>query len=350
MVTELSVILISKNQEWNITRLIESVMQGTASLSSIEIVLVDSGSTDETIQTASHYPVRILVLQSDQYLTPAAGRYVGYKYSRGKLVLFLDGDMELCQGWLEKALQVIQDRSDVAVVTGHVVEVPETGGACDKPPWRKSEIDGGVEVSFAGGAALYRRSVLQQVGIFNPYLYSDEEPELCIRVRHAGYKVVRLEYPLVYHYSNPIGTLSTLVRRWRRNLYLGAGQNIRYHLGDEFLWAYLKERGYALIPGLTLGVGLISFFWSWITHQWQWFSLWLLLLGVTIGGDAYRKQSLYRTIISLTERMFIVEGTIRGFLLKPLDPKGYLSQSTVTELARKHPSETPHREAHYHLP
>lgn len=331
--TELAVVLIGKNQAWNIARLIESVLQGTTCVSSREVVLVDSASTDETVEVASRYPVTILRLRSDQPLTPAAGRYIGSKHTTGDLVLFLDGDMELCQGWLERALQIIQDRPKVAVVTGQVIDLPKTGGPDDKPPLAKTGADATIEVLYSGGAAMYRRSVLEQVGTFNPYLYSDEEPELCIRIRHAGYGIVRLQYPIAYHYSDSRDALSTFVRRWRRKLYLGAGQNIRYHLGGEILWPYLKERGYGLLPGLGLTAGLSSFLWSVRSGQRRWFCLWLLLLLGIIAGDAYRKHSLYRTIASLLERLFIIDGTVRGFLLKPLDPGTYPDKPDVIKRA-----------------
>ena len=80
---ELSVVLISKNQAWNISRLIESVLQATSSFLSSEIILVDSNSTDETVEFASRYPISIVRLRPGQRLSPAAGRYIGYQRPRG---------------------------------------------------------------------------------------------------------------------------------------------------------------------------------------------------------------------------------------------------------------------------
>lgn len=321
--TDLAVVLISKNQAWNISRLVESVLRETACVSSREIVLVDSASTDETIELARHYPIGILRLRPDQRLTPAAGRYVGYKNTTGSLVLFLDGDMELCSGWLEKALQIIQSRLDVGVVTGQLVDLPKAAGPDQKQPLTQAGMDVATESSFCCGAAIYRRSVLRQVGTFNPYLYSEEEPELCLRIRHAGYRVLLLGCPVAYHYSDPSGALSTLVGRWRRNLYLGFGQVIRYHFGSERLWLYLKERGYGCLPGLGLGAGLASFLWSLNSHKWIWFGLWIFLLSSVIAWDAYRKRSLYRAIFSVLHRLIIVDGMLRGFVLTPADPDSY---------------------------
>ncbi|PYT38783.1 MAG: hypothetical protein DMG45_22345, partial [Acidobacteria bacterium] len=234
--TELSIVLITKNQAWNIPRLIGSVLQATSLFPSREIVLVDSNSTDETVKFASRYPINVVRLRPGQRLSPAAGRYIGYKRTRGEFVLFLDGDMELLQGWLGQALQVMREISKAGVMlSSRVIELPPSGASV--PPSPAPITHGAIpkevsRVSFVvGGAALYRRSVLEQVGTFNPFLYSDEEPELYLRIRHAGYRVLQLDFPIVRHYSQPQETPSALLGRRKRNFLLGVGQCIRYHMG-----------------------------------------------------------------------------------------------------------------------
>ena len=320
---ELSVILISKNQAWNIRRLIESVIHHTTAVFSREITLVDSASTDETTAYASEYAINVLQLHTDQHLSPAAGRYVGYKHTTGDLILFLDGDMELHPEWLRHALHILRTQPEVAVITGVTVDISPTETAGSVAHVTASPDATTTDVPYVAGAALYRRQALDQVGCFNPYLYSDEEPELCIRIRQAGNRIVQLHMPIAYHYSTPSEALSTLVNRWRRNLYLGAGQSLRYHLGRKTFWPYLWERGYGLIPGLGLLVGAASVVWSVARQHWHWFGLWFLLFVGVLVIDIYRKQSVSLTVASLLKRLLIVDGTVRGFFLKPLDPQSY---------------------------
>jgi glycosyltransferase involved in cell wall biosynthesis len=322
--TELSVVLISKNQEWNIDRLIESVMRETPQVSSSEIALVDSASKDRTTEIAANYPITVLKLYPDQRLTAAAGRYVGYKQTKGDLVLFLDGDMELCQGWLAQALSVMHTMSEVAVVCGQVIDRPITF-QMPIEEYLKSLDTGAaaVYVQQGGGAALFRRSVLEQVGSFNPYLYSDEEPELCLRIRHAGYRILRLPRPIAIHYTAPAEDLSTFLCKRRGNLWFGYGQNIRYFFGSPLLWPYIQERGWVVAPALTLGIGILALAVSGLTGQWVWFALWVALLIMLTIAIAIRKRSLKRALLTLLRRLFILDGTLRGLLLKPYDPAGY---------------------------
>ena len=333
---ELSIVIITKNQAWNVCRLIESALQESGAVASHEIVLVDSASTDDTVALACRYPIGVLRLEPDQHLCAAAGRYVGCMHASGRYVLFLDGDMELCRGWLDRALRLFHAHPDVAAVTGNVVDLPreatDHAHRCGEGNTAVAE-----EVRFGGGATMYRHAVLKEVGTFNPYIYSDEEPELCVRIRHAGYRVMKLQSPIAYHYTQPQNALSTVLARWRRNLYLGAGQSIRYHLGDGLLRTYLRERGYGLVPGLAVVVILITFAWS--VWSGQRFGLWFLaLIGVfTVVGNAMRKRSLHQTAVSLLQRLAILDGTIRGFLMKPRAPDEYpVRYNAVKEAPQVH--------------
>ena len=334
-VNELSVVLISKNQAWNMARLVESVLHETAQLgetiASCEIILVDSASTDATIDIARRYPIRILRLRPDQHLGPAAGRYVGYSHTRGCLTLFMDGDTELYPGWLAKGISALNLHPDVAAVTGARIELLTTCRPEDKPPLVDVPVGQASELRQTGGIALYRRSVLEQVGCFNPYLCSDEEPDLCIRIRRAGYRLLRLEHPIFYEYTDPKATPSTKIARWKRNLYLGGGQNLRYHLGRNTFWQVLRERGFGLAPLAWLALGIGSLLPWVLTGQVRWPIAWLALSASIILFDGLRKRSFYRTWTSLVERMLIAEGTVRGFLRRPHPPESYPGRHDVIQ-------------------
>jgi glycosyltransferase involved in cell wall biosynthesis len=322
--SELSVVLISKDQEWNIARLIESVLSETASIPATEIVLVDSASRDRTTEIAARYPVSVLKLRADQRLSAAAGRYVGYQHTTGDLVLFLDGDMELCAGWLTQALAVMRNTPDAAVVCGQVIDLPKSAQAPATRIPECSEPDTAVlEVRQGGGASLYRRTVLEQVGTFNPYLYSDEEPSLCLRIRHAGYRVLRLQRPIVFHYTDPAENLATFQAKRRGNIWLGYGQNIRYFLGTPLLVPYLKERGWAIAPAVVLGIGFLAAVCWVLTGQWGWLASWGAAVMMLTVGITIRKRSLKRALLILLRRLLILDGTVRGFFLKPSEPSGY---------------------------
>jgi len=327
---DLAIVLITKNQAWNIGRLIESLLRATARVASKQIWLVDSASTDQTVELAKTYPVNILRLRPETVLTPAAGRYIGYKRSRGRYTLFVDGDMELYPGWLERALRVMEEDSTVAVVTGNVIDLPMPAAGF-RDTFRAIGTDEAIEVPRCGGAALYRRAALELVGAFNPYLRSEEEAELCLRIRHAGYRIIQLQHPLVNHYTEPNETLPGVVSRRRRGFYVGAGQVLRYHFGTKLWWPFVRARGFAFAPAFSLMAGILSLVRSAATSQWSWFGYWCLMLVMVVVGDAMRKRSFYRTIVSLVKRLFTIEGTVIGLVMKALAPGSYPATPDVVQ-------------------
>jgi glycosyltransferase involved in cell wall biosynthesis len=317
----LDVVIITKNQAWNVRRLIGSVLAHTAVVPCGDVILVDSASTDETVELASEFPIRIVRLTRQQRLTAAAGRQAGLRQTSGDLVLFLDGDMELRPGWVRAALAVLEEKPDVAAVSGQVIDQPKSGkDYCGRA--ESCQLHGVVydEVSHGGGAAVYRREVLDAVGSFNPFLYSDEEPELCLRIREAGHRIVQLRMPIADHYSDPTSAITTLFGRRRRNLYLGPGQALRLHLKSRLFMPYAKERGYGLIPaaGIAAGAGFAAV--AILGRDPRWMIGWVAAVGAIVGLDAIRRRSLHRAVFGLFQRLLYAEGTLRGFLMRPNDP------------------------------
>jgi GT2 family glycosyltransferase len=263
-------------------------------------------------------------LHPDQRLTAAAGRYTGYKHSTGDYVLFLDGDHELVPGWLPEALAIFRREPTIGGIAGQIVDVPKaTPGANRHSAQQPTAPITITHAKHGGPAVVYRRSVFEKVGTFNPYIYSDEEPELCIRIRQAGYTVSYINRQAVFHYTDPGDEIMTLYRRYRRNLYLGSGQSIRYHLHTGMLWPYVKERGHGIIPGLAILAGIGALLTSALTRQIIWFALWSLMVLLVLVLFTIRNRSFYKTFHSLFKRMLHLGGTVKGFMLEPLPPDSY---------------------------
>lgn len=309
----LGVVVITKDQSWNVERLLRSV---AAEAPGAPVVLVDSASVDQTVALAARHPIDVLRLDEGQQLTAAAGRAVGTAaLPRAELVLFLDGDMELVPGWLAAAVATLDAHPGIAAVSGLIADRPRDargpGAAAPDAPGDP------IDVPHTGGVALHRRAVLDAVGGFTAHLRSDEEPELCVRIRHAGHRVVRLPRPAVWHYTDPAGSLGTLVGRWRRGLYLGAGQAIRCNLGGSALVPYLRERGYGLAPGVALAAGAGLLLRGVATGRWAAAGAWGAVVVAVLATDLVRRRSPRATVHSLLERLFILDGTVRGFARRP---------------------------------
>jgi cellulose synthase/poly-beta-1,6-N-acetylglucosamine synthase-like glycosyltransferase len=172
-------------------------MNNPFAASELEIIYVDSNSSDNSRETAEKLGARVLLVTPER---PAAavGRNAGWQAAQFPFVLFLDGDTILHPDFVKTAWEVLRTEADVAVVFGHRREMyPNTSiyqRALDLD-WLYPLGD----VVFCGGDALMRREVLHQVDGYNPNLIAGEEPEMCQRIRAAGYRVRHIDHPMTLH-------------------------------------------------------------------------------------------------------------------------------------------------------
>jgi hypothetical protein len=113
-------------------------------------------------------------------------------------VQFVDGDCELADGWLEKAAMFLGDHESVAVVCGRLRErYPERSiynMLCDIE-W---DIPVG-EAKSCGGNAVMRAGAFESAQGYRADLIAGEEPELCVRLRAAGWLIWRLDEEMALH-------------------------------------------------------------------------------------------------------------------------------------------------------
>ena len=320
----LSIIIITRNEAQNIARTIESILHVVEKHPETEILLVDSASTDKTVEISKRYPINIIRLRSSWFLSAAAGRYIGTRYTKGNLIFFIDGDMELDPEWLDYSISFALDHPEVAAVGGRLQDVytdngQKIGEVCDK----KDPQSCIQEVNFIGGAMLCRRQTLLQVGGFQPFIKSDEEVDLCLRLRKAGYKVILLPYVTARHYCIPVKSWKGTLRRHRLNLWLGYGQLPRYYLGTSLFWAYIIEQGYFTIYFAGLFVSLVILLITLFTNEITFLGIWVLVLMTVIIFFAIKKRNLNSALLSCLTHILIICNIVRGFLMVPHSQSEY---------------------------
>ncbi len=243
-------IVIGRNEGERLPRSLHSAARDSAS-----VVYVDSGSTDASVAVAGRQGAEVVALDPAIPFSAARARNEGFRYLRdngreAEFIQFLDGDCELINGWCRAALETFVEHRDAAVVCGLLKErFPEVSvynRLCDME-WNAAvgEVDG------SGGIFIIRRKAFEEVGGFNASMIAGEEPELCVRLRRAGWKVLRIDYPMAWHDAD-IGTFG---QWWRRNVRNGHAYAEGYSLhgrGPTRHWA--KEHRSNWIWGLALPV------------------------------------------------------------------------------------------------
>ena len=185
------------------------------------VVYVDSGSTDGSAAWARSIGVNVVDLDMSKPFTAARARNEGFaelmKQRPGvEFVQFIDGDCELQPGWIEKALAEFASKPKAAVICGRRRErYPEAS-----PYNRLCDIEWNTPVGQAkacGGDAMFRTVAFQAVGGFNPDIIAGEEPELCVRLRQAGWEIWRIDAEMTLHDA----AMTRFGQWWKRNVRAG---------------------------------------------------------------------------------------------------------------------------------
>ena len=179
-------------------------------------VYVDSGSSDGSVALARGLGAHVVELDLDTPFTAARARTAGFRrlleVAPGTaFVQFVDGDCEVVPGWLPRAARRLEARPELGVVCGRRRE-RFVGASLYN---RLCDIEWDTPVGDAracGGDALIRAVALEGVGGYDPRLIAGEEPELCVRLRAAGFKVERLDADMTLHDA----AMSHFSQWWRR--------------------------------------------------------------------------------------------------------------------------------------
>lgn len=278
---------------WNGRRFLDDCLGSlaTQTLREFEVVLVDNGSNDgSAAYVRAAYPwVRLVELSENVGF--AEGNNRGLEMAEGEFIVTLNNDTKAGPRLLEELLQPALQDSGVGMIAAKMLNFFETGridsvgvkAAVNGMGYNigVGELDSGQYDAPAevfgpcAGAALYRRTMLDEVGFFDSDFFAYyEDLDLAWRCRLAGWRCVTAPRAEVLHvHSATSGKMSpftlyhvqrnkwfTIVKNWPLMLLLRRLPLILvFDLGAFFLallrgrgWTAMRARGDVLrsLPGL----------------------------------------------------------------------------------------------------
>jgi len=229
----ISVVVIGRNEG---QRLVDCIKSIQILAESTEIIYVDSDSTDGSPERAKVLGVKVIVVHTE-HPTAAIGRNAGWQIATNPLVLFIDGDTILNSNFIKVALPIFADPK-VAAVCGHYRELYPEASIYQRVLDLDWMVPTGV-VTSCGGIVLMRKSVLEEVNGYNPQLIAGEEPEMCQRIRAAGYVIHRIDKPMILHDL----AIKSWSQYWQRSVRTGhAYAEISNMLEQSSLADFYKEK------------------------------------------------------------------------------------------------------------
>ncbi len=275
----LGVVVIGRNEGRRLRRCLETAVRYAQ-----RIVYVDSASTDDSPAVARALGVDLVELDPAEPMSAARARNAGFEHLMAiapevEAVQFVDGDCELDPDWLDRGMAELESDENLAVVAGRCRErFPDRNvyhRLCDIE-W---DVPAG-ESEDCGGNALMRAAAFREAGGFNPEVVAGEEPELCVRLRQRGWRLVRVDAEMVLHDA----AMNRFSQWWRRSVRAGQAyaQGAALHGRSPELCGVRNCRS-NWFWGLVLPLVVAAL--AWPTHGWS-----LLLLGgyLVLAWRVYR--------------------------------------------------------------
>jgi len=215
---KVSVIIINWNGKDYITKCIRSLKN--LDYKDYEIIVVDNGSNDGSQKTLMKEFPSLKLIENGENLGFAEGNNIGIKKAfqdlEVKYIATLNNDTVVESSWLRELVYAAERNgrigscqskmlrySDHRIIDSTGIKLLPTGSVADRG---SGEEDKGQYEKFAevfgacAGAALYRREMLDEVGLFpSEYFASYEDVDLAWRARYAGWKCVYIPSAIVYH-------------------------------------------------------------------------------------------------------------------------------------------------------
>lgn len=255
----LGAVVIGRNEGERLRRCLASLVGRVVGL-----VYVDSASTDGSVALAKGLGADVVELDTGQPFTAARARNAGLDRLRALMpeaeyVQFVDGDCEVDAGWIARAVPAMAADASLAAVCGRRRERHPGASIYN----RLCDLEWNTPVGFAeacGGDALFRIGSLLSVGGYDASLIAGEEPELCLRLRQRGHRILRIDAEMTLHDAN----ITRFGQWWKRTVRSGHGyaEGFFLHRRDPERFCARQVRSNfvwgALVPLFALAVAPLS--------------------------------------------------------------------------------------------
>ncbi|MBN1540110.1 MAG: glycosyltransferase family 2 protein [Candidatus Thermoplasmatota archaeon] len=217
---QFSVIIPVRNRKEKLERCLESVLEQT--IDDLEVIVVDSSSTDGTVQTIREFArrdprVRYL---NEQKAGIGSARNRGERSARGKIILMTDSDCEVPRRWVERMSAPVIDGS-VPAVQGfkHALKRNYWSTNVEKEEhrflWSFFERNGSSTIDTANFCI--SKNILKDIGYTKSTLKNLNDTELAARIMDKGYSIALLNVSVGHH--NPMSMWTTSRKLISRGAY-----------------------------------------------------------------------------------------------------------------------------------
>lgn len=204
-----SVVIPTYNEEKDISNCLESLQKQNYPKNKIDIIIVDDGSTDKTINIVNQFSKVKLI--KGEHKGPGISRNLGAEKARGEILIFVDADMTFDKDYVKELIKPILEGKEIATEDGiQIASNPENIWSKCWGQYFKSD----PNKIYGGTTRAIKRLDFLRLGGFDPSLgYMDDKTLL---IKH-GIKALWVRSAICYH-KNP----ETLKEVYKQSVWIGS--------------------------------------------------------------------------------------------------------------------------------
>lgn len=255
MYPTISVIIVNLNGQALLADCIDALAAQDYPQNRVEIILVDNGSTDNSVPFVRETYPTVQVIEVGHNLGFAGGNNLGARIATGNYLALINNDARADPHWLRAMVEMLEGQPEVACAASKILNQDgkkiDFVGSVMNLYGRAFQTDEGIPVALGvydeprellapcGGAMMIRRDVFWQVGGFDEdYIAYYEDVDLGWRLWLYGYKVLFVPHAIVYHRSHQTGSGFPVEQRYVLSE-INALRTVIKNYEDENLWRVL---------------------------------------------------------------------------------------------------------------
>lgn len=262
-----SIIIPAYNSAKTITRCLAGVLE--QDYDNLEIIIIDDGSTDETVRLVSEFPSVKLILNKENK-GPSRARNIGIGKSTGEIIILLDSDSYIENKFWVKQLIKAHSLYNNCLIGGGIQGVGKGfWGKAENYFWITNLPKAGQERPFAISHLVtnnlsFKRDIFNAIGGFDESIRSGEDIVFCQEAEKSGFKLILFSNILIYHQDRE-GCVN-IIKHWfkygqDRQLLKKKGVYKKYSFllpSNPFLCCFMSP-----LIALLLTIRIIIGWWPW---------------------------------------------------------------------------------------
>lgn len=219
---KLSIIVLTCNQKSFTLRLLETLAPWLAANPDSELIVVDNGSSDSTLEAIRRMETlprkNLTLIYNEKNLGVAGGRNVGLRRASGKYILILDNDTEVTSEAIDYLIGHLESHKQCGLCAPALISpdgmIQESAKPFPSPLIKLAHL---LKLSHAtrsekeamksshpfyviGACQMFRGDILKSIGLLDDNIfYGPEDADWCMRIREAGYSIDYLPEASIIH-------------------------------------------------------------------------------------------------------------------------------------------------------